>query len=206
MRRREFITLLGGAAAAWALAARAQQGVRRLGMLMLGAGGSAYEIVQTTLPNELAKPGWVEGRNLRVDRRDSVDPKSLLSLADELVSLRPDVIFTFTGLATRTVNERTQTIPIIFVGGGDPAENGLVGQVARPAGNATGFANNFNSLGAKQLELLKRAVPSLTSVAHVFDPDAGVGGARPMCWWAPAELRSPPSSPLRAASRSCLRM
>jgi putative ABC transport system substrate-binding protein len=168
--RREFITLLGGAAA-WPLSARGQQAerVRRIGMLT--AGGLNIPIEQAVAREELAKLGWVEGRNLRIDVRASgADAGHLAADADELVNLRPDVIFAFTGAAARAARQRTQTIPIVFVGGGDPAENNLVGAIARPT-NVTGFANNFASLGGRWVELLKQVAPRLTRVASVFDPD-----------------------------------
>jgi putative tryptophan/tyrosine transport system substrate-binding protein len=90
--------------------------------------------------------GWVEGRNLRMDYRFG-DPGRLAAYAEELVNLQPDVIFALTGPAARAVQQRTSVIPIVFVGGGDPISNGLVGNIARPEGNMTGFANLFGSLG-----------------------------------------------------------
>jgi putative ABC transport system substrate-binding protein len=166
LRRREFIAGLGGAAAAWPTLARAQQGerVRRVGALF----GGAYQNV-AAFREPLAMLGWVEGGNLRMDYRFADgDPDRLAAYAEELVNLRPDLIFAFNGPAARAVQQRTATIPIVFVGGGDPASIGLVGNIARPGGNMTGFANNFGSLGGKWLELFKEAVPGLTRVAHVF--------------------------------------
>jgi putative tryptophan/tyrosine transport system substrate-binding protein len=97
----------------------------------------------------LATFGWVEGRNLRIDYRVSRDPRRLTDYAEELVNLRPDVIFVFPGQAAQALQQRTSVIPIVFVGGGDPTANGLVGNnIARPEGNMTGFANFFGSLGA----------------------------------------------------------
>jgi putative ABC transport system substrate-binding protein len=113
--------------------------------------------------------GWVEGGNLRMDYRFAGgDPDGLAANAEELVNLRPDLIFAITGPAARAVQPRTAVIPIVFVGGGDPASSGLVGNIARPASNMTGFANNFGSLGGKWLELFKEAVLGLTRVAHVL--------------------------------------
>jgi putative ABC transport system substrate-binding protein len=113
--------------------------------------------------------GWVEGGNLRMDYRFAGrDPDRAAAYAEELVNLQPDLIFALTGPAVRAVQQRTAVIPIVFVGAGDPASTGLVGNVARPGGNMTGFANNFESLGGKWLELFKEAVPGLTRVAHVF--------------------------------------
>jgi putative ABC transport system substrate-binding protein len=193
MRRREFVTLLGGMAAAWPLAARAQQAERMRRIGMLTAGGLNIPVEQAAAREELAKLGWVEGRSLRIDVRDSTaDPSRLAADAEELVNLRPDVIFAFTGAAARAAQQRTRAIPIVFVGGGDPAESNLVGSVARPT-NVTGFANNFASQGAKWVELLKQAAPRLTRVASVFDPEFTVqaspgGGVRGAIGTAAAQL------------------
>jgi putative ABC transport system substrate-binding protein len=147
--RREFITLLGGAAA-WPLAARAQQGepVRRVGALLDGTKDSPLSQSNITAFRErLAMLGWVEGGNLRIDYRfaDS-DPDRRAAYAEELVNLRPDVILAATGSAALAVQQRTAVIPIVFAVG-DPASTGLVGNIARPGGNMTGFANDFGSLG-----------------------------------------------------------
>jgi putative tryptophan/tyrosine transport system substrate-binding protein len=165
MKRREFIAGLGGAVA-WPLAARAQQAepLRRVGALF---GGAAQPIA--AFRERLAMLGWVEGGNLRIDYRFAGgDPDRRAAYAEELVNLRPDVIFALNGPAARAVQQRTAVIPIVFVGGGDPPSNGLVGSIGRPVGNMTGFANTFRSLGSKWLELFKEAVPGLTRVAHVF--------------------------------------
>jgi putative ABC transport system substrate-binding protein len=171
LRRREFIAALGGAAA-WPLAAGAQQGdrVRRIGMLT--AGGLYGPTRAAAAREELAKLGWVEGRSLQIDVRDSgTDRGRLATDAEELVNLRSDVIFAFTGAAARAARGRTRTIPIVFVGGGDPADSNLVGSTARPTSNVTGFANNFATQGGKWVGLLKQAAPRLTRVARVFDPE-----------------------------------
>jgi len=121
---------------------------------------------------ELANLGWVEGRRLQIDVRDSGSDRGRLATdAEDLVNLRSDVIFAFTGAAARFALGRTRTIPIVFVGGGDPADNNLVGSTARPTSNVTGFANNFATQGGKWVELLKQAAPRLTRVARVFDPE-----------------------------------
>jgi putative ABC transport system substrate-binding protein len=166
MQRREFITLLSGAAA-WPVAARAQQSdrVRRVGALFGGAKDRSQSYI-AAFRERLAMLGWVEGGNLRIDYRfGGGDPDRLAAYAEELVNLRPDVIFAFNRPAARAVQQRTAVIPIVFVRG-DPA-TGLVGNIARPGGNMTGFASNFGSLGGKWLELFKEAVPGLTRVAHV---------------------------------------
>ena len=174
MQRREFFTLLGSASA-WPLAARAQQAAHahRIGVLM--ALGLSAPPSKAACREELAKLGWVEGGSLQIDFRAS-DPGLLAKDAEELVDLHPDVIVAFTGAAAQAARRRTQTIPIVFVGGGDPAENNLVGSITRPT-NLTGFANNFASQGGKWVELLKQAAPSLTRVASVFDPEFAVPGS-----------------------------
>jgi putative ABC transport system substrate-binding protein len=162
MKRRQFIALLGGAAA-WPLAARAQkaEGVRRVGALLGGAkDGPLTQSNIAAFRERLAMLGWVEGGNLRMDYRfTGGDPDLLAAYAEELVNLRPDLILALTGPTARAVQQRTAIIPIVFVGGGDPASTGLVGNIARPGGNMIGFANDFGSLGGKWLELFKEAVP-----------------------------------------------
>ena len=179
IRRRDFITLLGGAAA-WPLAARAQQAepVRRVGVLFGNADGPFTQSNIAALRERLAMLGWVEGGNVRIDYRfGGGDPDRLAAYAEELVDLRPDVIFALNGLAARAVQHRTAVIPIVFVAGGDGA-TGLVGNIARPGGNMTGFANYFGSLGGKWLELFKGAVPGLTRVAHLASEISGSGNPR----------------------------
>jgi putative ABC transport system substrate-binding protein len=184
--RRVFIAGLGGTAVAWPIGARAQHAepVRRVGAL-IGGPGANNPIRQSEIAafrERLAMLGWVEGGNLRMDYRfTGGDPDRLAVYAEELVNLRPDVILAETGAAARSVQQRTATIPIVFVGGGDPASEGWVGNIARPGGNMTGFANSFGSLGGKWLELFKEAVPGLTRVAHVVsaisddaDPRSGI--------------------------------
>jgi putative ABC transport system substrate-binding protein len=174
MRRREFITLLGGAAAAWPLAARAQQGerVRRIGVLA----GQTDDDLDTraqlaALREGLAKLGWLEGRNLRIDLRfTGNDPDRLRVYAVELVSLKPEVIITSGGATTRAAQEQTPAIPIVFTAGNDPVTNGLLQNTARPEGNTTGFTSTVDSLIGKWLELLKEAAPHITRAALVFNP------------------------------------
>jgi putative tryptophan/tyrosine transport system substrate-binding protein len=106
---------------------------------------------------------------LRIENRFSGgDPGPLAAYAEELVNLRPEVIFALTGPAARAVQQRTSVIPIVFVGRGDPASSGVVRNIARPEGNMTGFANYFGSLGGRWLELFKEAVPPLTRVADIY--------------------------------------
>jgi putative tryptophan/tyrosine transport system substrate-binding protein len=169
--RREFIARLG-AAGAFAVVPRfalAQQdtGVRRIAVLAAGdetTGASRFAMFR----NELAKLGWVEGRNLRLDLRfGNGDATQTRVFAADLVQLAPDVIVAVYGAALRAVQQQTKTIPIVFIGAGDPADTGLARNTAHPEGNATGFANAFSSLGGKWLELLKEAAPNITRVAHL---------------------------------------
>ena len=132
MRRREFITLLGGAAA-WPLAARAQRAepVRRVGVLTGAAKDSPIQSQVAAFRERLAMLGWVEGGNLRMDYRFAEgDPDRRAAYAEELVSLRPDLILAVTGDAALAVQQRTAAIPIVFIGAGDPASAGLVGNIA----------------------------------------------------------------------------
>jgi putative ABC transport system substrate-binding protein len=161
---------LGGAAAwpfARPLAAEAQ---RRVGALLIGPIGPDNQSNWKPFREGLATFGWVEGRNLRLDYRFfGGDPARLAAYAEELVNLRPDAIFALSGPAAQAVQQRTSIIPIVFVGGGDPAtQTGLVRNIARPEGNMTGFANLFGSLGGRWLELFKEAVPRLTRVANIL--------------------------------------
>jgi putative tryptophan/tyrosine transport system substrate-binding protein len=178
-QRREFITLLGGAAV-WPGAAWAQQPdrMRRIGWLT----GTTEDNPGTranlaALREVLAKLGWIEGRNLRFDLRFTAqDPDRIRAYAMELVSLAPDVIITGSAPATRAVQLQTQTIPIVFTAGGDPVSNGVVQNIARPEGNTTGVTNAFDSFGGKWLELLKEAAPHVKRVALVFNPEITVPG------------------------------
>jgi putative ABC transport system substrate-binding protein len=177
MKRREFITLMSGAAAAWPLAARAQQGdsVRRIGVL--GGAENDREGATAALREGLAKLGWIEGRNLRIDLRIGTgDLDRYRSDAAELVSLAPEVIVTSSGAPTGAVQQRTQSIPIVFMAGGDPTANGLVRNIARPEGNTTGFSRFETSIGGKWLGLLKEAAPHLARVAVIFNPEVGPTG------------------------------
>jgi putative ABC transport system substrate-binding protein len=176
LRRREFITLAGGAAASvWPLAARAQQGdrVRRIGMLIAGAPNNrGSDASVAAFRDGLTKLGWIEGRNLRVDLRFGGDePERIRASAVELVALAPDVMVTSGVSTTRAVQEQTQTIPIVTASGGDPVASGLIHNIARPEGNITGFSSAEPSIASKWLELLKEAAPRVTRVAIIFIPE-----------------------------------
>jgi putative ABC transport system substrate-binding protein len=171
IHRREFIAGLGGAAA-WPLAARAQQVVRRVGVLMPRTADSTSIVTFLKfLRDALQKLGWIEDRNLRLDIRYAAGDV-FRSYAAELVSLKPDVIVTGTEPATKAVQQLTQTIPIVFIGPGDPVAAFIVKSVARPEGNATRVTNGFSSIGGKRVQLLKEAVPRIERVADLYSPQA----------------------------------
>ena len=165
LRRREFIVGLGGAAA-WPLAARAQQGnrVRRIGVLMPGDendpdGKRRY----SAFTQALADLGWTDGRNVRIDLRYAGgDANRMPALAQELVGLQPDIILASGGTVTVALQRETpRTIPIVFVNVGDAVASGIVARLDRPSGNITGFATLEASLGGKWLELLSEIAPGL---------------------------------------------
>ena len=174
MRRRDFITLFAGAAAAWPLVAWAQQRerMRRIAMLISGTPSNrGSEANLAAFREGLAKLGWIDGSNLRVDLRfGGDDPERIRDSAAELVSLGPDVMLTNVSTA-RAVQEQTQTIPIVIASGGDPVASGLIRNIARPEGNVTGFISAEPSIASKWLELLKEAAPLVTRVAIIFDPE-----------------------------------
>jgi putative ABC transport system substrate-binding protein len=174
MKRREFITLLGGAAA-WPLAARAQQGdrVRRIGVLMGDAENDP--VAKTTvsaLTQALAGLGWTDGHNVRIDLRwGGGDTIRIRALAQELVGLQPDIIVTNATPPTAAVQRETRTIPIVFAYVADPVASGLVPRLNQPGGNITGFATTEASLGGKWLELLSEIAPGLKRAAIMFNPE-----------------------------------
>ena len=171
MNRRACITLLGGAAA-WPIAARAQQ--RRIGVLL----GADEQANLSALLDGLAKVGWIEGRNLRTDFRfGEGDLDRIRAYAAELVRLAPDVIFAIGGAPTSALQQRTQTIPIVF-SGPDPVGAGLVQNITRPEGNITGFSILEPSIVGKWLELLKEAAPGLVRVAIIFNPEVLLNASR----------------------------
>jgi putative tryptophan/tyrosine transport system substrate-binding protein len=175
MRRREFIAGLGGAAA-WPLAARAQQGdrVRRIGVLMpYDENDPVAKARMSALTHSLADLGWADGRNVRMDLRwQGGDNNRIGALAQELVGLQPDIILTATTSAIAALQRETRTIPIVFVNVGDPVASGIVARLDRP--NVTGFANVEASLGAKWLELLSAIEPGLKRAAIMFNPDTAL--------------------------------
>src|SRR5215831_11839993 len=175
IRRREFITLLGSAAAAWPLAARAQQGerVRRIGVLMPdGENDPVEKAYLSAFTQALANLGWSDGRNVRMDLRwHGGDNDRIRALQQELVGLQPDIILTNGTAATVALQRETRTIPIVFVNVGDAVASGIVARLDRPSGNVTGFDTLEASLGGKWLELLSEIAPGLKRAAIMFNPE-----------------------------------
>jgi putative ABC transport system substrate-binding protein len=174
MNRREFFTLLGGAAA-WPLAAGAQQGdrVRRIGILLSAAATEVeYQGYLAAFVQEMRRLGWSEGQNLRPDVRwNAGDAVLSHTYAAELIRLRPDVIMTHSSVNLAAVEQATKTIPIVFVVVSDPVTQGFVPNIRQPGGNVTGFSTTEFSLGGKWLNLLKEIAPGLKRVAVLFNPD-----------------------------------
>jgi len=198
MRRREFITLLSGAVAAWPVAARAQQGdrVRRIGVLM-GFDESDPEgnLRYSAFTRALADLGWTDGRNVRLDLRWAGDNiNRIRALAQELVGLQPDVILTNGTPATAALQRETQAIPIVIAHMGDPVASGIVPRLNdEPVGNITGFASWEPMMGGKWLELLSEIAPGLKRAAIMFNPDtAPVSTFRPSFETAAAALKVVP--------------
>jgi putative ABC transport system substrate-binding protein len=175
MRRREFITLLGGAAAAWPLAAWGQQlnEVRRVGVLMAHAESDPeFQVYVAAFREGLQKLGWTEGRNIRIDYRWGAldDAESRQRSAKDLIALKPDLIVTQNTPPTASTVQQTRTIPVIFVNVADPVGSGFVKSLARPGGNATGFTAFEPTITGKWLELLKEIAPRVKRVAILFNP------------------------------------
>jgi putative ABC transport system substrate-binding protein len=177
LRRRDFIAGLGGAAA-WPLAARAQQGdrVRRIGVLMpFDENDPLVKTGFSAFTQALADLGWTDDRNLIVDLRwGGGDATWIRGLAQELVGSHPDIIVTNGTASTAAVQQETPTIPIVFVGVNDPVASGLVPRLDRPSGNVTGFALFETTLGGKWLELLSEIAPGLKRVGVMFNPDTAL--------------------------------
>jgi len=173
-KRREFIAGLGSAAA-WPLAARAQQAerVRRIGVLIPGDENDPdQKRALSAFTQGLADLGWTDGRNVRIDLRwRRGDTNRLQALAKELVGLQPDIILVGGGLATVALQRETRTISIVFAGASDPVARGIVARLDRPGGNITGFASLEASVGGKWLELLSAISPGLKRAAIMFNPD-----------------------------------
>ena len=178
MKRREFITLVGGAAAGWPLAARAQQPDR---MRLIGVPMGYVEsdrVAQSWLAafrGALPKLGWTEGSNLRIELRWSADdPDRMRTLAKELVDLRPNAILGVTTPVIAALARETRTISIVFTGVSDPIGSGFAANLAHPGGNITGFTVNDPAVGGKWVELLKEIAPRTVRVALLFNPATAV--------------------------------
>jgi len=171
IKRRAFITLLGGAVA-WPLAVRAQQPhrMRRIGVLMAYA-DREYRSHLAAFREELQELGWTEGRDVQIDYRwAALDPESMRRFARELIALQPDVILSASSPTTASLLQETRSIPIIFANVSDPIGSGFVTSFARPGGNVTGFITMEPTMAGKWLELLKEIAPRVTKCALLFNP------------------------------------
>jgi putative ABC transport system substrate-binding protein len=201
--RRQLITLLGGAAVAWPLAARAQQRrMRRIGVLMSTAETDPESPPRiAAFQRGLATVGWIAGQNVRIDYRWAAgEPAQMQVLARELVNLQPDVILAHTTPSTAALMRETRTIPIVFVVVGDPVGSGFVASIPRPGGNITGFTNIESSLGGKWIQLLKEIAPRVTRVSLLFNPETAPFAAfyvHPIEAAAPSFAVEPIAKPIR---------
>jgi putative ABC transport system substrate-binding protein len=190
LKRRELIALLGGAATAWPLAARAQQagGRRRIAVLM---GSATTELGNTYLAaflRRLEQLGWVDGRNARIETQWwKGTPDEMRPVVAELLAFSPDVIMVFSNLALALLKRMAGNVPIVFVGVGDPVGDGFVASLARPGGNITGFAGTDGPIGGKWLEVLKETAPHLTRVMMLMHPETPIHRA----FWRSAETAAP---------------
>src|SRR5215470_6894906 len=172
--RRKFITLIGGAAAAWPLAARAQQGerMRHVAILMSGAEGDPETQARLAgIRQGLSRFGWSEGRNVEINYRyASASAEQARLLAKDLVALKPEVIVAPSDTVAAAFQRETRAIPIVFVGAIDPVGAGLVASLARPGGNLTGTLLNEEGIAGEWLAMLKEMAPQLARVAVLFNP------------------------------------
>jgi putative tryptophan/tyrosine transport system substrate-binding protein len=172
--RRKFVATLGGAAAVWPLAARAQKPsqVRKIGVLMNLAADDAQSMTRiSAFLQALQQLGWTDGRNVTIDYRwGAGDPERIRRFATELVALAPDVILAAGAITVVPLQQVSRTVPIVFANVSDPVGQGMVANLARPGGNATGFTTFEYGLSAKWLELLKQIAPRTTRAAVLRDP------------------------------------
>jgi ABC-type uncharacterized transport system substrate-binding protein len=180
--RREFMALLGGAAAAWPLAARGQptERMRRVGVLMnIAADDPEAQARMTAFVQQLAQLGWMAGRNVKIDSRWSAgDDDRLGKYAAELIAFAPDVILANSSQSVAALIKATRVVPIVFASVADPVGAGFVESLGRPGGNVTGFMNFEYSIAGKWLDLLKELVPSLTRVAVLRDATIAAGSGQ----------------------------
>ena len=177
MRRREFIALAGGAAAAWPLAVRAQQGerVRRVAVLMGGAKSALTQTYVTAFLARLEELGWKSGRNLRTDvrwwtgREEQMQP-----VVSDMLGASPDIVVAFANLAIAVLKPMAGNVPIVFAAAGDPVGSGFVASLAHPGGNITGFASYDAPMGGKWLEVLKETAPHLTRILTILHPETPI--------------------------------
>jgi putative tryptophan/tyrosine transport system substrate-binding protein len=206
MRRREFFTIVGGAAAAWPFGARAQQsaGAKRLGVLMSVRENDPEGKAQLSgFMEALAALGWIVDRNLWMEIRwGGGDVSRTRTFAKELVALQPDVILTQGTPGTAALQPETRTIPIVFVVVADPVGPGFVTSLSRPGGNITGFINSEAAMGAKMLELLTEIAPGIKRVAMIFNPDTAPGRGTYYYRDFEAAARSVQLEPIEARARS----
>jgi len=173
MKRREFIALAGGAAVPWPISARAQTPPKRLGILQGGRGGDTVSLSEEPFLSELAKLGYVEGRNLIVERRYAEGKlKRLPALAAEIIAFRPDLIFAPPAPAAAAAKALTTSIPIVFCFVNEPVALGFAQSLAHPGGNLTGMSNFSVEIAGKRIELLKELVPGLTRLACWYNAEA----------------------------------
>ena len=174
MRRREFMTLLGGAAIGWPLAARAQgERMRRIGVLMgIAESDPARQSFEAAFTEALQELGWSSGRNIRIEYRwGAGDAERIRNFARELVEMQLDLIVGHTTPVVAALKAQTRTIPIVFTQVSDPVGSAFIDGFAKPGGNITGFTNLESSMGSKLGELLKEVAPTITRVAVMFNPD-----------------------------------
>src|SRR5258708_4368091 len=182
MQRREFISFLVGATAAWPLAVRAQQPerVRQIGMLnALGSDDPEAQARIAVFKQSLQQLGWVVGQNLKIEiRQIGADVDRLRSNVAELVALAPEVILTIGSVAVGPLQQATRTIPIVFVNAPDPVGAGFVQSMAHPGANITGFSNFEYSMSGKWTELLKQIAPNVTRALVLRDPTSAAGSGQ----------------------------
>ena len=173
MTRRAFIMLLGGAAAAWPLAGRAQQPerMRHIGVLIGVADDAETKSWVAAFRKRLDELGWKVGSNLQIEERWTAgDPEQNRVFASELLAMKPDAIFAFSSVAVAALRQESRTVPIVFTAISDPVGSGFVESLARPGGNATGFTNFVPTMAAKWLEVLKEIAPQVQRAVLLFNP------------------------------------